>query len=133
MKNFAWSHMFVNIHETMMINVLHQLLKRIISYLMLWLSQIINKSLYTSWRRKKIRLALNDASETIQLNQRFRVISSFKDMKRFVKYNTIKQWTDADQKLIVCQFISIIASLLIMKVSAAVHFAWAVINFVILT
>jgi len=132
-KNFAWSHMFVNIHETMMINVLHQLLKRIISYLMLWLSQIINKSLYTSWRRKKIRLALNDASETIQLNQRFRVISSFKDMKRFVKYNTIKQWTDADQKLIVCQFISIIASLLIMKVSAAVHFAWAVINFVILT
>ncbi len=52
--------------------------------------------------KKKKRLALNDASETIQLNQRFRVISSFKDMKRFVKYNTIKQWTDADQKLIVC-------------------------------
>ncbi len=132
MKNFAWSHMFVNIHETMMINVLHSLLKRIISYLMLWLSQIINESVYTSWRRKEIRLALNDASETTQLNQRFRVISSFKDMKRFVKYNTIKQWTDADQKLIVCQFISIIASLLITKVSAAVHLAWAVINFVIL-
>ncbi len=34
-KNFAWSHMFVNIHKTMMINMLHQLLKRIILYLML--------------------------------------------------------------------------------------------------
>ena len=101
-KNFAWSHMFVNIHKTMMINVLYQLLRRIVSYVMLWFSQIINESVYTSQRRKEIRLALNDASETAQLNQRFRFISSFKDMKRFIKYNTIKQWIDADWKLIVC-------------------------------
>ncbi len=131
-KNFAWSHMFVNIHETIMINVLHQLLKRIISYLMLWLSQIINESVCTSQRRKEIRLALNDASETAQLNQRFRVILSFKDMKRFVKYSTIKQWIDADWKSIVCQLISVIASLLITRASAVIHFAWAVINFMIL-
>ncbi len=131
-KNFAWSHMFVNIHKTMMINVLYQLLRRIVSYVMLWFSQIINESVYTSQRRKEIRLALNYASETAQLNQRFHVISSFKDMKRFVKYNIIKQWTDADWKLIVCQLISVIASLLIMRASAAIHFAWAVIDFVIL-
>ncbi len=131
-KNFAWSHMFVNIHETMMINMLHQLLKKIILYLMLWLSQIINESVCTSQRRREIRLALNDASETVQLNQRFHVISSFKDMKRLVKYNIIKQWTDINWKSIVCQFISIIASLLITKASAAIHFTQAVINFVIL-
>ncbi len=95
-KNFAWLHMFINIHKTMMINMLHQLLKRIISYLMLWLSQIINENVCTSQRRKEIKLALNDASETAQLNQRFRIISLFKDMKRFVKYNMIKQWTDAN-------------------------------------
>ncbi len=53
-------------------------------------------------------------------------------MKRFVKYNTIKQWIDADWKLIVCQFISVIASLLITRASAAIHFAQAVIDFVIL-
>ena len=47
-KNFARSHMFINIHETMMINMLHQLLKRIVSYLILWFSQIINESVYTS-------------------------------------------------------------------------------------
>ncbi len=58
---------------------------------MLWLSQIINESVYTSQRRKEIRLALNDASETAQLNQRFHVISSFKNKKRFIKYSTIKQ------------------------------------------
>ncbi len=63
-KNFAWSHMFINIHKTIMINMLHQLLKKIILYLMLWLSQIINKSVYTSQRRRKIRLTLNNASET---------------------------------------------------------------------
>jgi hypothetical protein len=68
MRNFAWSHMFINIHETMMINMLHQLLKRIISYLVLWLSQIINENNCTSWRRKEIKLTLNDASETAQLN-----------------------------------------------------------------
>ena len=95
-KNFAWSHMFINIYEIMIINVLHQLFKRIILYLMLWFNQIINKSVCTSWRRKEIRLALNDASETVQLNQRFHVILSFKDMKRFIKYSTIKQWIDAD-------------------------------------
>ncbi len=44
----------------------------------------------------------------------------------------IKQWTDADWKLIVCQFISVIASLLIMKTSAAIHFAQTVIDFMIL-
>ncbi len=53
-------------------------------------------------------------------------------MKRFVKYSMIKQWTDANQKSIVCQFISVIASLLITRASAAVHFAQAVINFMIL-
>ncbi len=131
-KNFAWSHMFVNIHKTMMINVLHQLFKRIILYLMLWLNQIINESVYTSQKRKEIRLALNNASETAQLNQRFRVILSFKDMKKFVKYSTIKQWTDANQKSIVCQLISVIASLLIMRTFAAIHFAQAMINFMIL-
>ena len=95
-KNFAWSHMFINIHKTMMINVLHQLLKKIILYLMLWFSQIINENVCTSQRRKEIRLALNDASETAQLNQRFHVILSFKEMKRFVKYSMIKQWIDAN-------------------------------------
>ncbi len=124
--------MFINIHKTMIINMLHQLLKKIILYLMLWFSQIINESVCTSQRRKEIRLALNDASETAQLNQRFCVILSFKDMKRFVKYSTIKQWIDADQKLIVCQLISVITSLLITKASAAIHFAQTVIDFVIL-
>ncbi len=132
MKNFAWSHMFINIHETMMIDVLHQLFKRIILYLMLWLNQIINENVCTSQRRKEIRLALNDASETAQLNQRFHVILSFKDMKRFVKYSMIKQWIDADWKSIVYQFISVIASFLITRAFAAIHFAWAVIEFVIL-
>jgi len=131
-KNFAWSHMFINIHETMMINMLHQLLKKIILYLMLWFSRIINESVCTSQKRKEIRLVLNDASETAQLNQRFCVISSFKDMKRFVKYSTIKQWTDANWKSIVYQFISVIASLLIIRAFAAIHFAQAMIDFVIL-
>jgi hypothetical protein len=53
-------------------------------------------------------------------------------MKRFLKYSTIKQWTDADWKSIVYQFISVIASLLIMRTSAAIQFAQAVINFMIL-
>jgi hypothetical protein len=44
----------------------------------------------------------------------------------------IKQWTDADWKLIVYQFISVIALLLITRMFAAVHFAQAVIDFVIL-
>ena len=53
-------------------------------------------------------------------------------MKRFVKYSIIKQWTDVDQKSIVYQLISVIASLLITRTFAAIYFAQAVINFMIL-
>ncbi len=29
-ENFAWNHSFVNIHECMMLDILHQLLKRVV-------------------------------------------------------------------------------------------------------
>ncbi len=29
-KNFAWNHLFVNIHECIMLDILHQLLKRVV-------------------------------------------------------------------------------------------------------
>ncbi len=30
MENFAWNHLFVNIHECMILDILHQLLKRMV-------------------------------------------------------------------------------------------------------
>jgi len=54
-NNFAWSHYLINIHEMMMIGVLHQLLKKMITYMICWLKQLIEKSVLISKKKKKVR------------------------------------------------------------------------------
>ena len=45
MKNFAWSHQLVNIHETMMVDVLHQLLKRMVMHLLSWVKLLLKTNM----------------------------------------------------------------------------------------
>ena len=58
-KNFAWRHAFVNIHTTMMIDVLHQLLKGIVMRLMEWVRDLI-KDLIPNQHQKKKKAEQND-------------------------------------------------------------------------
>ncbi len=43
MDNFTWNHSFVNIHKCMMLDILHQLLKGVVSgtHMLQWLKTII--------------------------------------------------------------------------------------------
>ncbi len=43
MGNFAWNHFFVNIHECIMLDILHQLLKEVVgsTYMLQWLRTVI--------------------------------------------------------------------------------------------
>ena len=69
----------------------------------------------------------------IQFNQWFCSVLIFSELKRFDKYSIIKQWTELNWKSVIHQIISVIVSLLTQWASAAMHFTWAVMNFVILS
>ncbi len=131
--NFAWAHHLINIHTTMMIDVLHQLLKGTVTYLVHWLKQLIEKSITVTKKKKDIRHKISSAPEVTQLDHQFHSILTFAELKIFQRYSSIKQWIRANQKIIVCQIVLMIASLLAHDASAAVHFTWAVVNFVMLT
>ncbi len=131
--NFVWKHELVNIHIIMMINILHQLLKSTVMYLIQWLEMIIKNITSTiSLKRKRDSQTIADITHDVQLNQRFRVVFSYSELRRFHDFLFIKQWINVEQKTIVHQLIAIVTLLLIRKASDALYCARALINFVMM-
>ncbi len=133
-QNFVWKHKLVNIYIIMMIDILHQLLKSTVMYLIQWLETIIKNITSTiSLKRKRDSQTIADTTHDVQLNQRFQVVLSYSELKRFHDFLFVKQWIDVKQKTIVHQLIAIVTSLLIRKASDALYCAQALINFVMMT
>ncbi len=132
--NFVWKHELVNIHVIMMIDILHQLLKSTVMYLIQWLETIIkNITLTISLKRKRDSQIITNTTHDMQLNQRFRVVLSYSELRRFHDFLFMKQWINVEQKTIVHQLIAIVTSLLIRKASDALYCAWTLMNFVMMT
>ncbi len=133
-QNFAWKHELVNIHVIMMIDILHQLLKSTVMYLIQWLEMIIKNITSTiSLKRKRDSQTIADTTHDVQLNQRFQVVLSYSELRHFHDFLFVKQWIDVEQKTIVHQLIMIVTSLLIRKASDALYCARALMNFVMMT
>ena len=98
--NFAWSHYMINIHECMMIDILHQLLKDTIIYMLNWLDELIEKRIVASRKKKEYQLHINHAFNVAQLNERFCNVFAFVELKIFTKYNIIKQWMTSNRKIV---------------------------------
>ena len=129
-ENFAWRHGFVNIHGTIMLDGLHQLLKGTVDHLMTWLEKLIHseyKGRASTATEIKKRLGGH-----VLLDERFRAVPHFTDLKRFPKYSKVKQWTAADRRAIIRQLLPVIAPLLTAKKPHAVHCARAMVDFVLL-
>jgi hypothetical protein len=107
-RNFVWSHDLMNIHEIMMINVLHQLLKNMIMHLLNWLRSLLKTEISISKKRKR-------SKKLSRLDARFKCVTFFTELKIFNHFNRVKQWTKVEQKTIVRQFISVLTSLFINK------------------
>ena len=116
-----------------MINVPHQLLKKTVTYLILWLELLIEESVLIRRKKKDVRNTVLSVFDMIQFNQWFCSVLIFSELKRHNKYSVIKQWTELNWKLVICQIVSVVVSLLTQWTSAAMHFTWAVMNFVILS
>jgi len=112
--NFAWKHHFINIHNLMIFDSLHQLYKEWIMQLMRYIENLNNKLLKENLDRKwkqEDQIITKNLSSLNQLNHRFQLISEYSDLKMFKHYSIIKQWSDNEQKNIAHQIIFIIASM----------------------
>ena len=135
-ENFAWDHAFVNIHSILMVDILHQLLKRIVMRLIEWCTELIEdrieaKGVIRQGRGRKRNTM--DAGGKARLDQRFRKVPAFSGLKRFDHFSSVKQWTGNEQKAIVRQLIPVIAPLLVPIAPAAVNCARGILDFVMLS
>ncbi len=130
--NFMWSHYMINIHECMMINILHQLLKDTVIYMLDWLDKLIEKRIIAFRKKKEYQLHINYAFNVTQLNKWFYNVFAFIEFKIFTKYNIIKQWMTLNKRIMIYQILSIITSLLTHESSAMMHCTQAMINFIML-
>lgn len=61
-RNFAWKHAFVNIHTTMMVDILHQLLKGIVMRLIEWVGDLMKDLIPNQYQTKKRKLNRRNAN-----------------------------------------------------------------------
>ena len=75
-KNFAWDHPYTNIHQAMMMDILHQLYKGVVEHMKSWVSRHFahKNSRGRGSRHKKF---------TTMLDNRFKQVPPFTGLKRF--------------------------------------------------
>jgi hypothetical protein len=100
MKNFVWKHNLINIHEIMMMNILHQFMKRMIMHLLIWIRFLLKTHLSVNRKRKNFSIRFKDLSEFDKFDTRFKNVSSFIELKTFFSFSNVKQWIDMKQKTI---------------------------------
>ncbi len=131
-KNFVWKHNLINIHEIMMMNILHQLMKKMIMHLLIWIRFLLKTHLSANRKRKNFSIRFKNLSELDKFDTRFKSVSSFTELKTFFSFSNVKQWIDVKQKTIMRQIILVITSLLIDKWFHAVNFVRAFVDFILI-
>ena len=92
--NFTWKYHLVNIHSVMMINILYQLLKELMMYMIVWIQFLITEIHSLSWKCKMNCLTITELSDQEKLDCWFQQISAFLSLKHFIKFSQVKQWTE---------------------------------------
>ena len=83
-------------------------------------------------RRHQGQLKLGQTSKLTQLDERFRALLLFTDLKLFQHYSKVVQWTGNKQKAIVKQLIVASTPLPIYNAPEAIQCAWAILDFTML-
>ena len=93
----------MNIHTSMMMDILHQLLKGIVMRLIEWIGDLVNgfTSNHSQSKKRKRSRAIEDQPYVVQLDERFRAVPKFHNLKRFTQFSTVAQWTGNEQKAII--------------------------------
>ena len=112
LENFAWHHPYTNIHSAMMMDMLHQLLKGVVQYLIDWVKCYISETLTKKRKRAKESVMLRETRGLVQLDERFRDVPPYPGLRRFNNFSTVKQWTGVEQRAVSRQLIPVVAPLL---------------------
>jgi hypothetical protein len=106
-----------------MIDVLHQLLKGITIYLIIWVKTLVSNILPAVYKRKQQYRTIKESFRSVQLDQCFQYVPLFTGLKHFAYFSKIKQWTGVEQRAIIRQLILVIVLLLLTKVLGTMHYA----------
>jgi hypothetical protein len=127
---FAWSHPYTNIHTAMMVDMLHQLLKGVIHYLIEWIKSHLSATITRKRKRDANgNIALQDTGGLDQLDHRFQSVPPYPGLKTFTNFNNVKQWTGVEQKAVARQLIAVVTPLLNASDKAMIMYARAAIDF----
>lgn len=136
--NFAWEHWHVNIHETMMLDILHQLYKGLAIYMKDWVLRTLAEDPNTAGRRQKTMAGEKKSIETATIEQkldfRFQQVSLFTGLKHFHdrKFSQVKQWTGNEYRDMNRQYAAVVTPLLMPKKPDVMAFVRAVLDFITL-
>ena len=114
-RNFAWNHSFVNIHECMMLDILHQLLKRVVggTHMFQWLKTVIGAKFKGARVKAGATRSLQQANGTVLLDERFCAVLSYPTLKIFKEYSKVKQWDRSEYWAACRQLVPVVTPLLI--------------------
>ncbi|KAF2715839.1 hypothetical protein K431DRAFT_289888, partial [Polychaeton citri CBS 116435] len=144
---FAYGHRYVNIHKTMMVDILHQLLKGVLMHVLGWIQALLEDQLPKA-KSRQTQTALESAPNrgarkrtgTISrgvvrdiIDKRFASIPAYSNLRIFKHLSAVKQWTGKEQKSILRQILPVFTPLL-EEVGAydAIRFVRAMVDFIIL-
>lgn len=112
--SFMWSFQRANMHEIMHVDILHQCFKG-----------VIHRSL-NNWILKALQDLYGHTHATTTLDERFRIVPAFPNIKRFFSYSTVSQWTGVEQKMLLRQVVPVLAPIL---PPAMIQFVRAMVDF----
>ena len=135
---FAWDYSYVNIHAILLSDILHQLYKSVVTNLVSWITKTIvkvSRPRLLAMRRGhngQLRL-LEQTSKISQLDEQFRNVFLFPDLKLFQHYSKVVQWTGNKKKAMIKQLVVAATPLLIQNALEAIQCARAILDFTMLT
>ncbi len=116
----------------MMLDILHQLLKRVVNgtHMLQWLKTIIGAKFKGARVKTGTTKLLQQANGRVLLDQRFRALPFYPNLKIFKEYSEVKQWDGSEYWAACCQLVPVVTPLLIKDDLAVLQCIRAIIDFV---
>ena len=115
-----------------MVDVLHQLLKKMVMHLLHWVKLLLKMEMQAARKQTGGGVSYSELSGLNKLDAHFRRVPDFTGLKQFTRFSAVKQWTGVEQKAIVRQIMPVLAPLLAPKHPHMLDFYWAFVNFILI-
>lgn len=132
-RNFVWGHRLVDVHQAIAPDILHQLLKGHLDYLIGYIKALVTKKDVSGGlsRNKPGR-----ANGVKQLDARFESVPPYPGLKIFNgrkhSFSEISQWTGDEQRAMVRQIVPVITPLFLKIMPEVVLYTRALVDFYII-